>query len=162
MHMQHLSPCFGQVVEEVARVTEGNGCEQRPAEDEHIRRRVPAGTGYLHPLDEKVDPVPHHGEAGDSEEEVKQLEQALEEPPARCHLLFPSLLRRPINRKTNLPTQTRREFDDNSSERTAPDITRRSAAWGRRKKGLIDYLAGDSSDAVLPFHLIPLRHSRED
>jgi hypothetical protein len=80
MHMQHLSPCFGQGVEEVAGVTEGNGCEQRPAEDEHIRRRVPAGAGYLHPLDEQVDPVPHHGEAGDSAEEVEQLEQALEEP----------------------------------------------------------------------------------
>jgi hypothetical protein len=152
--MQHLSPCFGKVVEEVASVTEGNGCEQRPAEDEHIRRRVPAGAGYLHPLDEQVDPVPHHGKAGDTEEEVEQLEQALKEPAARRHLLFPSLLRRSINRKTNLPTQTRPEFEDNSSERTAPDFTRRSAAWGRRRrKGLIDYLAGDSSDAVLPFHL---------
>jgi hypothetical protein len=84
------------VVEEVGGVTEGYGREQRAAESEHIRRRVPAGAGYLHPLDEQVDPVPDHGEAGDGKEEVEQLEQALEEPPARGHLLHPL---RSINRK---------------------------------------------------------------
>jgi hypothetical protein len=89
------------VLEEVAGVTEGYGREQRAAESEHIRRRVPAGAGYLHPLGEQVDPVPDHGEAGDGKEEVEQLEKALEEPPARRHLLhpLPPLPLRSINRK---------------------------------------------------------------
>lgn len=141
------SPCFGQVVEEVAGVTEGYGGEQRSAEDEHIRRRVPAAAGYLHPLDEQIDPVSDHGEAGDGEEEIEQLEQALEEPPARRHLLLRSINREPICQLKR--AQNLRTIPANERRRNRAGLRALIGGAGRRREG-IDYLAGDSPGAVLP------------